>query len=112
MGFALYAYLGAAPADLVCRTRAVMGLKRFERPVGVHQHVNRAVLTNENGEGSGFELRAVSRGRGFEDALGVSEQIRHKALIEPLRTILNYPRRYLLKKSSVRCQASLAAASS
>jgi hypothetical protein len=55
--------------------------------------VDGPILANQNGEGSGSELCALRRGRGFEDALGISEQIRHEPLIDPSRRFLSYRER-------------------
>ena len=56
----------------------MMRLKRTERPIRTHQHVDGSILADQDSQVTGFQLGAVRGSRGFENALGVSQEIRHE----------------------------------
>ena len=64
--------------NLISRLCPVVRLQRFDRPVRTHQHPDRSILSYENGE-----IGACAGSGGFEDALGVLQEIGHEILIEP-----------------------------
>jgi hypothetical protein len=59
----------------------MMRLQRIEGPIRIHQHVDGAILANQDREITGFQLSAVRGSRSFENTLGVCQEIRHKILI-------------------------------
>ena len=59
----------------------MMRLQRAERPIRTHQHVDCSILPNQDSHVTGFQPGAVRGSRGFEDALGVCQEIRHETLI-------------------------------
>ena len=67
----------------------MMRLQRTERPIRTHQHVDGSILANQDRHVTGFQLDAVRGSRGFENALGVGQEIRHETLIAPERRILS-----------------------
>ena len=56
----------------------MMLLQGVERPIRTHQHVDGSILANQDSYIAGFQLCAVRGSRGFENALGVSQEIRHE----------------------------------
>ena len=56
----------------------MMRLKRTERPIRTHQHVDGSILANQDRHVTGFQLSAFRGSRSFENALGVSQEIRHE----------------------------------
>jgi hypothetical protein len=67
----------------------MMRLQRTERPIRTHQHVDGAILANQDRHVTGFQLGAIRGSGGFENALGVCQEIRHEILIAPERRVLS-----------------------
>jgi len=88
-GFALDPHPDTVMADSIGGPCAVVRFERVKGPVGSHEHVDGSILPDQNSQISRCQLRAVRRNRGFEDALGIRQEIRHTLLIETDRRMLS-----------------------